>query len=219
MCLLLPNAAPVIRLFGDASFADGLNLGAWAFCIPGWGLEGSGVCAGPSAEWFEFTASVTALEHVSRLDGTDRLIRVHSDSDFVIKMIECASRAQELPKRRSTVRVQDLYARTLRLGFGQRVHAVKCDASVSEHGVCDRMAKRALRAYFDENPKLACQSVLQREQATLRGLLRARANLEKERARVNSDISRVQIRIQALQHDAEAVFEQEGESLHRLFVV
>ena len=79
-----------IDLFSDGSFQDMISLGSWAFVAPGLGVEDTGVESGAGIEHFEIVAVLAGVETIARLDQTCRPIRVFTDSECGMLMLQHA---------------------------------------------------------------------------------------------------------------------------------
>lgn len=122
-----------------------LSVGAWAYAADGFGLEGSGAGAGPSVEYFEILATLSGLEAILAVDRTQRVIRVHTDSEFALRFLRYASERAPLPRSKAMDRVRMRYEGATTLISQRCVYFSKVTHSMPEHKACHRSAARRLR--------------------------------------------------------------------------
>src|SRR4051794_32723282 len=81
---LLKAGETEVHLYGDGSCYQELEVGAWAFYVPAFGVGQAGFGLGSHVEYFEFQAILAGMESILSVDATARPIHVHSDSQFVV---------------------------------------------------------------------------------------------------------------------------------------
>jgi hypothetical protein len=96
---LLPAGPPRIAVYADASYADAIGTGSWAFSVPALGTVMSGVEPGSSVNRLEVSAAVHGIRFVACKDQTDRPLVVYTDSEVVIRVLDCVRKRAEMPDK------------------------------------------------------------------------------------------------------------------------
>jgi ribonuclease HI len=159
----LAAAKSQIDLFSDGSFQDMISLGSWAFFAPGLGVEDTGVESGTGIEHFEIVAVLAGVETIVRLDQTCRPIRVFTDSECGMLMLQHAVERKRLPIRPMFQRVQHLYDRAVASTALRPISITRLGSSgTKELKYCHKLALMKLRASINADPALSLQAAMRR---------------------------------------------------------
>jgi ribonuclease HI len=145
-CLLAAGPA-VISVYADASFAETIGTGAWAFSVPAFYTLQSGVGPSSTIHCMELAAAIYGIQFVTTVDLSGRPIAVHTDSEVVLRVIECVRTGAALPNKPSYERVQNLYREAGRLAGSRSLTVALRRTGDSHHTACDRLARTTLREY------------------------------------------------------------------------
>jgi hypothetical protein len=140
-----------------------ISLGSWAFFAPGLGLEDTGVESGAGIEHFEIVAVLAGVETIVRLDQTCRPIRVFTDSECGMLMLQHAIERKRLPMRPMFQRVQHLYDRAVASTAVRPISITRLGSSgTKELKYCHKLALMKLRASINADPALSLQAAMRR---------------------------------------------------------
>jgi ribonuclease HI len=195
--LLLASGQESIQLYADASYADELSAGAWAFSVPAFSLMTAGIEVGGSVNRVELSAVVRGLLLTTALDHSDRRIHVHTDSDFVVRIMQCAADRTQLPGRKSFLAVADLYAQACDLTSRRVLLTSRRSIGDPHHAACDSAAKKELRTYCS-NGKFAGTILLKRAEARRTGILNEIRQLESSFEKLHRRLLTCEMEIGAL---------------------
>jgi ribonuclease HI len=177
--LLMPGDTEV-AVFADASASDHLGIGSWAYSIPAFDVCGAGIDSGGHIERYELAGAVSGIEAAASIDGSNRPIHVHTDSDFVLAVLKHLAENAELPARRSYDRVRDLIQRAS-TAMGRRILSfTRCNGDSADHQRCHLAALSEIRWHIQNDVRLRRDLAIKREQQKLSGLLKRRIQLEKQ---------------------------------------
>jgi|SRR5947209_7542503 len=194
----IPPGDDEIQLFGDASYQYLITTGSWAFSAPALGLEGAGTGNGPSIEHFEIMAVVQGITTIINLDRTRRPIRVHTDSELAIRLLQCAVKDEPLPSRKSFDRLRALYERARALTGHRHLLAGKVSSLRPEHQECHRRAAKRLRDELAADAVLAWRLALRKEETRLEAVLKEKTTFQARLGALDEEELLLGIRIRAL---------------------
>lgn len=112
---LLAEGPAVISVYADASFAETIGTGAWAFSVPAFQTLQSGVGPASNINCMELAAAVYGIQFVTSIDLSGRPLALYTDSEVVLRVMECVRTGAALPNRPSYKRVRNLYREAARL--------------------------------------------------------------------------------------------------------
>lgn len=144
---LLAAGSAVISVYADASFAETIHTGAWAFSVPAFHTLQSGVGPASTINCMELAAAVYGIQFVTTVDLSGRPIAVYTDSELVLRVMECVRTGTALPNKPSYKRVQNLYRQAGRLTASRSLTVALRRTGDSYHTACDRLARTTLREY------------------------------------------------------------------------
>jgi ribonuclease HI len=157
-----------IDLFSDGSFQDTISFGGWAFFAPELGIEDAGVETAGGIEHLEVVAVLAGVEAIGRLDQERRPIRVFTDSECGMLMLQHAIERKRLPIRRMFQRVQHLYDRALASTAMRPISITRLgSSSTKELKHCHKLALLKLRASIAADPALSLQAAMRRNEHRL----------------------------------------------------
>ena len=107
----------------------------------------SGVEPGSSVNRLELSAAVHGLRYIAGKDHTDRPVVVYTDSDVVIRVLECVRAGAEMPNTPFYNLVHDLYVEARQLTGSRVLRVARRAAGDRHHTLCDRVARQALREH------------------------------------------------------------------------
>jgi ribonuclease HI len=194
---LLTAARSSISLYADASYSTDLEVGCWAFSIPTFPLERAGIEGGVSNNHLELAAVVHGLAALVALDFGKHAVHIHTDSEFVIGILQYASSGAPLPSRRSYKAVTGLYDRMCDLSSGRVITATRQVIGNAHHAACDRRARHDLRKYCSEG-RFSRTILLKRAEAHRRSLERQLKQVERSLDTVHQKLLRCEIEIATL---------------------
>jgi hypothetical protein len=177
----------------------GADIGAWAYRVPAFGIQRTGIERGDHIERFELTAVLEGVEMLAAVDHSARPIHVHTDSSFVMTVLKHAVQDRELPSRRSYDRVRDLFVRGVSTLRARVWDFSLCNGDSLDHRFCHAEAQRAIREHVRGNLPLARQGVIKREEQSLKRLLSEREQLERRLQTVEAEIARSTVTLRGLQ--------------------
>ena len=137
---LLAAGPAEISVYADASYAEAIGTGAWAFSVPSLQTVMSGVEAASSVNRLELSAAVHGLRYVAEMDHTDRPVVVYTDSDAVIRVLDCVRSGARMPDKPSYALVNDLYLKARQLTASRVLRVARRSTGDSHHSLCDRLA-------------------------------------------------------------------------------
>jgi ribonuclease HI len=186
--LLMPGEAEV-DVFSDASACDGLRVGSWAYRIPTFGVNCTGIELGTHIERFELVGAVSGIEAAARFDTSARPIHVYTDSQFAMSVLTRLGRAATLPSRQSYDRVRDLVKRAT-TALGPRILLCsRCNGESADHLRCHLDALREIRAYVDSDLRLRRDLAVHRAEQKLSQFLTERIQLEEQMLRLDRKVA------------------------------
>jgi ribonuclease HI len=158
-------------VYADASFADEISVGSWAYLIPAFPMMHCGVEPGSSNNHLEFMAVVHGLTTAAGLDHTGRTFNVYTDSQFAMTLMTHVAHRDQLPERRAYRHVADLYKHACDITTGRKVKASLRTAGDALHTLCDSAARQELRRYCAQD-EWARRILIKRLEARQRRLLK-----------------------------------------------
>jgi ribonuclease HI len=127
--------------------ADGEAAAAWAFSVPAFQTLQSGVGPASTINCMELAAAVYGVRFVTSVDLSGRPIALYTDSEVVLRVMECVRTGAALPNKPSYKRVQSLYTEARRLTASRSLTVALRPTGDSCHTACDRLARTTLREY------------------------------------------------------------------------
>jgi ribonuclease HI len=197
--LLLPGPE-IVSLYADASFADEVGIGCWAYSVPAFSILNSGVEPGCSNNRLELSAAVHGLASVISLDASKRAIHIYTDSDFVVGIMEHISKRERMPDRKSYRRVADLYTKACDIGAARSLAVMRRVRGDPHHRTCDQRAREGLRGYCTQG-ELARTILLKRAEARRAGVLNEIRTLERSLKQLESRLLQCDMEIAAVRAD------------------
>ena len=187
-----------ILVFADATYQHVIQSGAWAVAAPELGLEATGHGSGPSIDYFELLAALEAISRVLEVDHSHRPVRVHTDSDIAVRLLQSAPKSEPLPVRRSFQRMRSLYDLACDFATRRRITTAKVDSSRAEHADCHLRAAKKMRETLAADPVLAWRLVTGREEARLEAIGKERRALQQRLGALEDEAVLIEARVHAL---------------------
>ena len=194
---LLPKGSNTLAIYADASYTEHAGVGAWAFSVPGFGLLKSEVETACSNTRVELAAVIHALKVVIALDHTDRPLRVWTDCQFTIRVLEFVARRETMPARKGYSQVMDLYEQACDLTAHRVVKAVQRQPGDPFHAECDRVARETLRRYCTDG-SVARIVLLGRARARLQTIESEMRQVEKHLRKLQNTLLQIEMQVAAL---------------------
>jgi len=195
---LLNPGARELNLYGDGSFCPELGLGAWAYRVPSLGIAGVGVECGSDAGFFEFAAVVAGIEAVAAVDITARPIHVHTDSEFVWRLLVHMADGAPLPSRSRFEPIRALYSRVAESSGARRVVRPKRKARRKEVRECHLDARQSLKGHIRASDTLTRALNEQREKQELAALTKHREQLDRRVEDLQEERRLCDLRVQTI---------------------
>jgi ribonuclease HI len=188
-----------IALYADGSFSYEAGVGAWAFKVPQLNLEGEGSTGGKTVTRFEFLAVLEGLEAVAAADKSRSPIQVFSDCDSTVAAINSLTRCEPLKKPERYTDRADLLPRLQAVLAVHPVDVTRYAGGSLHHQDCHAKAHRRLRREIDCNPISLHRLALSRGRLRLSQLLGDRESILKRLAKLDEDVSVLQLQVASLE--------------------
>jgi ribonuclease HI len=198
---LLPAALKIVSVYADASYSSSseLGVGCWACTIPAFPASKAGIELGGSINRLELAAVMQGLLLATTLDHSGRRIHVHTDSDFVVAVMQHAANRTRLPGSKGYAAVADLYSQACDVTIGRTLTTTRRCIGDPHHAACDRVAKEELRLYCS-NGKIAQTILLKRTEARRKEIINHIRRLESSLEKRHRQLLACDMEIGALQH-------------------
>jgi ribonuclease HI len=185
---LLGAGPEVLAMYADASFSDEIRIGCWAYSVPSFPLLKHGFEPGGCINRLELAAVVHALADTAALDRSQRAYHIHTDSEFVVGIMQHISRRERIPERQSYIRMADLYQQACDTIAGRTVTVTRRARGDLHHKVCDDQARHELRRYCSRK-EFARTILIKRAEAQRKGIISQIRALERSLALVEKMLS------------------------------
>jgi hypothetical protein len=210
---LIPGESE-IGVIADGSYQELIALGSWAFYIPTFELQNSGLESGSSIEHFELTAVLSGIEAILVIDRTPRPIHIFTDSDCALLQLQLATERKPLPGRPIFDRVRHLYDRCMNVASQRPLLLTRIKSGSSpEHRHCHLLASLELRGAVAADPALTRRLAAKRQQQRLKTLLKQRRDLTRKLAALEKEAASTQARLQELEQPPDAALAATGDRL------
>lgn len=199
---LLSAGPEMIELYADASYSCEVGAGAWAFTVPAFPASDAGIELGGSVNRAELFAVVQGLMLTTTVDRGHRPIYVHTDSEFVMRVMRHVSQRTKLPARKSFRSVLDLYTQACDLSLNRDVTTVRRSIGDLHHTACDSVAKQRLRGYCSKE-ELARTILLKRAEERRTAIVNHMRQVERSFDKLHHRLLKCEMEISALRATAE----------------
>jgi ribonuclease HI len=197
----LSSGLDIVPLFTDGSHFVESALGCWVYNLPAFPLVRFGIhSACPSSNVVELAAVVHGLTTATTIDLTDRPIHVHTDSTFVITVMDFVAKRLPLPKRKAYQQVVNLYSQACDVTSRRRFKVSGHYTGDRHHQLCDRKAKEELRRYCAADKSAANRVLLARARTRYGDLIRQVEEAQQKLRNVEVKLVRCEMEIAALEY-------------------
>ena len=196
---LLPAGPEIVSLYADASYSNEVAVGCWACTIPAFLVSKAGIELGGSINRLELAAVMHGLLLATALDHSGRRIHVHTDSDFVVAVMQHVASRTKLPAGKGYAAVADLYAQACDAASSRALTTTRRCIGDPHHAACDRAAKQELRRYCSDG-KFAHTILVKRAEAHRKSIVNQIRQLERSFEKRHQELLACEMEIAALQH-------------------
>jgi ribonuclease HI len=197
----LSSGLEFVPLFADGSHYAEAAVGCWVYNLPAFSLVRFGIDgACPSNNAVEFAAVVHGLTAATTIDLTERPIHIHTDSSFVITVMDLVAKRLPLPDRKPYQQVVQLYSQACDVTSGRRFKVSSHCTGNRDHKVCDRKAREELRRYCSADKSVAHRVLLARARMQRRDFIRQVEQVQQTMRNLESKLVRCEMEIAALEY-------------------
>jgi ribonuclease HI len=196
---LLTTGPKVITVYADASYTNEAGIGCWVYTIPSFPILRFGIEAVCSNNVVELAAVVNGLTTAVTVDLTHRPVQVHTDSEYVIGVMEYVVKRVALPDRKSYRPIAKLYSQACDVTAGRALTVRLRRAGNPHHAACDRKARQELRRYCSDG-SLAHTILLRRAETRRNHVMKQIRTLEESLNQLQTTLLKCDMEVAALRY-------------------